>query len=268
MGKIVGVISIKGGVGKTTLVANLASALAGQGKKVLAIDANFSAPNLGLHLGVVNRENTLHEVMSGKINAQSAIHNLEHGFDIIPAKLVGKKIDPLRLKRKISVLRNVYDFIVIDSSPNLNEEMAATMAASDELIVVSSPDYPTLSCTLRAVKVAREKNVPITGIVLNRVRNREYELTVGEIEEASETPVIGVMREDEKVLNSVAETMPVVAFAPKRDVAVEYNQLAATLAGEQYRDARVWSRIRKLVAKDNFSKVDINRTVLKENRKG
>jgi len=267
MGKIIGVISIKGGVGKTTVVSNLSSALAEQGRKVLAIDANFSAPNLGLHLGVVNMEKTIHEVIAGKISAQSAVYNHPLGFDIIPARLVPIKMDPLRLKRKISALKNMYDCILLDSSPNLNDELVATMAAADELVVVSSPDYPTLSCTMRAVRVAKEKNVPITGLVLNRVRNKKYELTLQEVEESSDTPVIGLMPEDEKVLQSVSETMPVVAFAPNRDVSVEYRKLAATLSGEQYRDRRIWSSVRNFLFKDNFSKVDVNRTVLMEKRR-
>ena len=54
-GTTIGVISIKGGVGKTTAVSNLGTVMANTfGKKVLLVDANFSAPNLGLHLGVVN----------------------------------------------------------------------------------------------------------------------------------------------------------------------------------------------------------------------
>ncbi|MCH8872918.1 AAA family ATPase, partial [candidate division KSB1 bacterium] len=52
--KTIGILSIKGGVGKTSTVAALGAAIAGFDKKVLLIDGNFSAPNLGLHLGIVN----------------------------------------------------------------------------------------------------------------------------------------------------------------------------------------------------------------------
>ncbi len=266
-GKIVGVISIKGGVGKTTVVSNLAAALAKQGRKVLAIDANFSAPNLGIHVGVVNKENTIHEVIAGKIDASEAIYPNEAGFDIMPARLLPIRIDPLRLKRKISALKNSYDFILIDSSPNLNEEMAATMAASDELIVVSSPDFATLSCTMRAVKAAREKKVPITGLVLNRVRNKHYELTLDEIESSTEVPVVGLMPEEEKVLEALSVTTPVVVFAPRKDVSIEYQKLAAAISGGKYRDTRLWSNVRNFLFENNFSKVDVNRTVIAGKKK-
>ena len=60
--KVIGIISLKGGVGKTSSVANLGAALTEFGKKVLVVDANFSAPNLGLHLGLTNPEIKLHDV--------------------------------------------------------------------------------------------------------------------------------------------------------------------------------------------------------------
>ena len=59
MGKTIGVISLKGGVGKTTAVVALGSALADFGKKVLLVDGNFSAPNLGLHLDLFDTEKTI-----------------------------------------------------------------------------------------------------------------------------------------------------------------------------------------------------------------
>ena len=189
-GKIIGVVSIKGGVGKTTAVANLATALAELGKKVLAVDANFTAPNLGIHVGIVKQEHTIHDALKGRVDISKAISKTNAGFDLIPASLLAPDVDVFRLKRKLQPLKEVYDVILIDSSPNLNDEILATMIASDELLVVSSPDYPTLSCTMHAVKVAKEKKVPITGLILNRARDKKYELSIDEIEEATGIPVI------------------------------------------------------------------------------
>ena len=59
MGKTIGIVSLKGGVGKTTVVAALGGALSRLGKKTLVVDGNLSSPNLGLHLNIVNPERTL-----------------------------------------------------------------------------------------------------------------------------------------------------------------------------------------------------------------
>lgn len=264
MGKTVGVISIKGGVGKTTAVSNLGAVLANEfGKKVLLVDANYSAPNLGLHLGIVNPEKTLHDVMRDNIPVSQAIHPHELGFHVLPASLTGRKLNAFKLKEKIKGLKNNYDVILIDSSPNLNEEMLSTMIASDELLVVSSPDYPTLSCTMHAVKVAKRRKTPITGIILNKSRNKKFELNIKDIEDSTGVPVIGIVPDDVKVLEALAEMKPAAIKHPKRDVSVEYKKLAASIIGEEYVDKRLGSKIKNFLLTDkDAERVRINRLVV------
>ena len=171
MGKVIGIIAIKGGVGKTTISASLASDLANHyGKKVLLIDANYSAPNLGLHMDIVDPETTIHDVLAGKTRISRAVHP-RYGVDVVPGSYsCTKKFNPLKLRDKIAVIKKNYDFIIIDSSPSLNEELLSTMLASDNLFLVSTPDYPTLSCALRAIKLARQRDKHILGIILNKIR--------------------------------------------------------------------------------------------------
>src|SRR3989344_1568082 len=137
MGKSIGIISLKGGVGKTSVVAALGSAFAEFNKKVLLVDANFSSPNLGIHLNVINPRFTIHHVLDNVANVKNAIYKLEK-FDVLPASIFYKgNISPLKLKDKISLLKKQYDIILIDSSPALNEETLAAMLASEEIFVVT-----------------------------------------------------------------------------------------------------------------------------------
>ncbi|MFQ5475058.1 MAG: AAA family ATPase, partial [Candidatus Nanoarchaeia archaeon] len=160
-GKVIGIISIKGGVGKTTTVANLGAVLADEFmKRVLIVDANFSAPNLGLHLGIVQPEVTMHDVLADKAPIRQAVLAHQCGFDVLPSSLIPKKINPYKLKNRLESLRSEYDYILIDSSPTLNEEILSTMIASDALLVVTTPDYPTLSTTMHAIQVAKRKKTP------------------------------------------------------------------------------------------------------------
>lgn len=262
--KVIGIISLKGGVGKTSSVANLGAALVGFGKKVLVVDANFSAPNLGLHLGLPNPEITLHDVLLNRASINEAIYEHSAGFHLIPGAYISRKVDPFKLKDKIRHLRDHYDAILIDSSPNLNDEMLSAMMASDMLLVVTSPDYPTLSATLRAVRLAKQKKTPISGLILNRVRNKKFELSIEDIEEAAEVPVISVLPEDIKIPESIANTTPVTLHRPKSASAVEYKKLAASLIGEKYEDPRLWPRIMSIFKKD-VPKENINRLLMGEN---
>ena len=87
--RIIGFISVKGGVGKTTSVANLGFILANNfKKKVLVVDGNFSAPNLALHFGFVKPQYTLHDVLDGKVNIRKAIYEHSSGMHLLPSSLI------------------------------------------------------------------------------------------------------------------------------------------------------------------------------------
>jgi len=262
MGKIIGIISIKGGVGKTSVVSALGAAIANKfDKKVLLIDGNFSAPNLALHLGLINPDTTIHHVLSSKTSAENAIYKTDHGFHIMPGTLIYEKINPYKLKEKIKSLKEYYDIILIDSSPALNEEILATMIASDELFVVTTPDLVTLSTTLRAIKLAKDRKTPIKGLILNKVFNKSFELSLNEIEEASDCRVLAVLPHEINILEALSNNIPSTLYK-QTDSTYEYIKLAAALIKEDYKDPRFKYRVKRLFGK--FSKQDINRTIIKE----
>ena len=263
-GKIIGVISIKGGVGKTTTVSNLGALLAKEfGKKVLIVDANFSAPNLALHLGFINPEVTLADALLDKADVKEAIYEHELGFHILPTALMHRKLNPFKMRNKINKLRSHYDIILLDSSPTLNEEMLSTIVASDSLLVVTSADLPTLSCTLHAVKTAKRKRTPISGIIINKMRNKHYELTAEEIQDTAGVPVIAAVPDNIKVLEALANSTPAALFSPRKNFAVEYKKLAASLIGEQYIETGVMAKLKNFVAPD-MSTAEINRNIMLE----
>jgi septum site-determining protein MinD len=252
---VIGILSLKGGVGKTTSAVSLGAALASFGKKVLIVDANFSAPNLGIHLNVLEPEKTIHHVLSGDAAIEDAIYEVED-FEIIPASVFPKKqFDPMKLKEQIRHLKNKYDFIVIDSSPSLNTETLATMISSDELFVVSTPDYSTLSMTLKAIAVAKKRGTPISGIIINKAYNKNFELTLDHIEKTSEVPVLAVVPHDVNVPKSQSFFIPAPYFKPNSEASIEFKKLAATLTGENYKPFRIKEIFRDISPR----KQDVNR---------
>lgn len=237
MGKTIGILSLKGGVGKTSAVLSLGSAISEFGKRVLLIDGNFSAPNLGIHLNVIEPENTIHHVLNGDQNIEDAIVNLEDfNFDLIPASIVYRSpINPFKLKDKIKLLRDRYDVILIDSSPALNDETLSVMLASDEIFIVTTPDYPTLSMTMKAIKDAKKRGVRINGLILNKVYNKPFELSIGDIERTADTPVMAVIPQDIEVVKSVSKFTSAFSNNPQSKGSVEYRKLAGVIIGEKYK---------------------------------
>ena len=242
--KVMGIISIKGGVGKTTTVVNLASCLANTyNKKVLVVDANFSSPNISLHLGSVDHKNTLHDVLKNKVNITKAVHDHEFGFHFIPCSLkTDEKVNYMGLKNKIESIKKYYDYILIDSSPSLNQEILAAISAADRLYVVSTPDLPTLSTTLRAAKLAKQKGMQIAGLILNKVRGKNYEISSKDMEELTGIPIVAVLKENTRVLESLSKVKPITMYSPSSNVSREYNKLAAYICGEQYKEPNIMSK--------------------------
>jgi septum site-determining protein MinD len=258
MGRSIGILSLKGGVGKTSVVSALGDALSSFGKQVLLIDGNVSAPNLGLHLNIIDPEVTLHNVLMGQANASKAIYKLDN-FDVIPASIVGRSVNPLKLRNKIRRLKNNYDLVLLDSPPSLNEETLGVVFASDALLFVTTPDYPTLRMSMKAITVAKQNGVPIIGMVLNKVHQKDFETDIDDIEDMTGVPVMARIPHDIDVLKALSKFIPSTVYKPKSDASIEYKKLAATLIGEKYKAPRFKDFFRRTPLRQ-----DINREIYYE----
>jgi len=257
MGEIFGILSLKGGVGKTSSTISLGSCLAENGKKVLLVDCNFSAPNLGIHLNLVEPKSTIHHVLRKEVNIMDSIHSVGN-LDIIPASLFKEPIiNPLKLRDYIRSLRKKYDFILLDSSPALNDETLSVILASDKLLVVTTPDYPTLSMTLKAINLAKTRGTPIMGLILNKVYNKNFELNLDEIERTSDVPIIAVIPHDIHFSKSLSHFEPYTSFKPKSKGSYEYRKLASLLAGEKDNPRKFFNIFSKL----SPNRQEINREI-------
>jgi len=229
MNNILAFVSIKGGVGKTTLALETASALANKlDKRVLLVDANFSAPNIGLYLDLTNKI-TLHDCLNGTL-LHNAIYEA-YGIDIIPADLnFNDKYDPYKLSKILNKYKTRYDFIILDSSPNY-EELKPVIAAADKIFLITSPDNVTLTTTLKAAKIAREQNTPIEGIIVNRIRSPKHEYNIHEIESISDIPVMAKIYDHKKMARALHEKIPITILDSNNSISREIENFARALAG-------------------------------------
>ncbi|MCK4997078.1 AAA family ATPase [Candidatus Pacearchaeota archaeon] len=205
--KIIAISSIKGGVGKTTVAANLGSAIVRlYGKKVLIVDANFSAPNLGIHFGYMNVPITVQDVLDGKAKYQSAIYEHSEGIHVMPGLLRGKFLKKWTFSKLINKLKKHYDIILIDTSPIL-EELSQVIAVADELIFIATPDYPSLNTVLQLSNYVKRK-ITVKGVILNMVKNRSFELKEKDVNLVSELDLLGAIPYNIGVQKSVANFSP------------------------------------------------------------
>ncbi len=260
MPKTLGIVSIKGGVGKTTISSSLAADLSNHfGKKVLLVDANFSAPNLGLHMDIVRPEKTIHHVLDRKTRINSAIQN-KFGVDILPGEYVyNNRINYLKLKDHLKQIKNNYDFIIIDSSPSLNDEVLSTILASDKIFVVTTPDYPTISCSLKAAKLAKQRGKPISGIIINKIRDPAYELSLKEIELTTNIPVVSRIPDDKSTTRALFTRIPVSVYNKKTGFSKEISKLSAALT-----NSKMKYDLLKRIFPISMKKEEVNRQLMKK----
>lgn len=234
--KILGIVSAKGGVGKTTTAINLGASAAGLfGKKVLILDTNLNTGNLSLNLGFVYNPRSFYNVIKSSSSILHSIHKHKSGLHIIPSSLVSerRKINSAELKRKLKNLD--YDLILLDSSPGINEDTELVMKTSDGLLLITTPDFPSIGVTLRTIEFAKQLGVPIWGIVLNKVKNKRYEIGRKRIESSLHLPIISVVREDNAISDAVAASMPVVLHKKRSPASISFKKLTAMLFGEKIR---------------------------------
>lgn len=230
MGKVIGIISVKGGVGKTSCTSNLGAVLSGIGKKTLIVDANFSAPNLGLHLGVADANNTIHDALNGRCSIMDSVYEYRDELHLIPARLNQRgRIDYKSFKSKINRIKKNYDFVLLDSSPSLNSEIKATINASDYILIVTSADYPTVATTISTVNEVVDSSKPILGLVVNKFKGKRFELSVEDIEKTVGVPVISVLNENKKMAKSLAKTTPFVMLYPWAKLTRQFKSLGSLL---------------------------------------
>jgi len=237
MKKIIVITSGKGGVGKTTTAINLGAAMNYFGKDVLVIDGNLSTPNIGLHLNSPEVPINLNHVLLNKAEPAEAIYEHESGLKILPSSLSIKelkKIKPERLKDFKKHFTDLADYVIVDSAAGLGHEVEAVIDVADELIIVTNPEMPAIADALKAIKIAEQKNKPILGVIVTRVKKNQIEMQPEIVKEMLEVPILGMVPEDLDMQRSLNLKDAVVHTHPKSKSARAYKEIAAKLIDISY----------------------------------
>ncbi|MCX6820975.1 MAG: P-loop NTPase [Candidatus Aenigmarchaeota archaeon] len=233
--RVIGIVSGKGGVGKTTFAANLSIALTALGKKVVVIDCNVTTPHLSYYLGVKNFSTTINNVFSGDVDVAFAPLD-QNGVMFIPAseKFTDlKNVNMQDLEKIVKKLADLerFDFIILDSAAGLGRETIGVLNACNEVLFITTPTAPNIMDVVRCNEVARMVGHSKFSIVLNMVRGKKYEITPEKAEEIFSMPVIGMVPFDENVMDATAEGVPILWYKPNSPSCMPLMQIAGHIAG-------------------------------------
>jgi len=259
MAQVITVTSGKGGVGKTTAVANLAVALAADGKKVVCIDGDIGLRNLDVVMGLENRiVYDIVDVIEGRCRLRQAMIRDKHFEDLylIPAAQTRDKtaVSPTDMVRVCDELRPDYDFILVDSPAGIERGFRNAIAPADRVLVVTNPEVSAVRDADRVVGIleAEEKYSP--ALILNRlnlvmVKNHDM-LSAEDVLDLLAIQLIGIVPEDEGVIVGSNRGTP-VALEQKSRAGQAFRNIAKRMQGhtvpfmDMDKQGKLWDRIQR-----------------------
>ena len=238
MGTVYALASGKGGVGKTTITANLGISLAQRGKKVLLVDADIAMANLSLLIGMHSSPITLHDVLLGESSLQDAIYDGPGGIFFVPSGLSFesyRRVDSARLAGVIASVKDQFDYILLDAPAGIETNVMSALSASDNVLLITMPVSPSIADVLKTKIVAERLGAKPIGIIVNFVRNEKGEVLPEDIMKMLELPIYGLVPYDNDIRKSFMreKIMPTILFKPNSKAVAAINIIAEKLTGVQ-----------------------------------
>ena len=236
--RVIAITSGKGGVGKTTLTANLGYALHSLGFKVALFDADIGLANLDVILKVNSKKNIL-DVLKNEVSLEDIIVEIEKDFVLIPGESGDEIInfaDEITLSNfftQLEVLKD-FDFFLIDTSAGIDKKVQVFLDAADDVIVVTVPEPAAITDAYAMIKIISEKR-DIAYMVLNEVNSekeannifkRILKVAKENLKENFRLLMLGYIKRDKIVINSSTRRELFVKEYPNSVVSQQIINLA------------------------------------------
>jgi septum site-determining protein MinD len=242
MSRIIVVTSGKGGVGKTTVTANLGMAIARLGRQVALVDADFGLRNLDLLLGLENRVvYTAIEVLAGQCRLEQALvkDKRQEGVVLLPAAQNRTKeaVSPDQMKKLVGALAQKYEYILVDCPAGIEMGFQNAIAAAQEALIVTTPEIAAVRDADRVVGLLEAQGIKRIHLIVNRLKpamvQAEQMMSVQDVQEILAIPLIGVIPDDERVIVSSNRGEPLVLADNVSLPGIAITNIARRLEGEK-----------------------------------
>jgi len=237
---VVTITSGKGGVGKTTAVANLGVALAARNQKVVCIDSDIGLRNLDVVLGLENRiVYDLVDVVEGRCRMRQAMIRDKRlpELYLIPAAQTRDKsaVSPSDMVRLCEELRVDHDWILVDSSAGIERGFRNALAPADKVIVVTNPEVSSVRDADRVIGLIDAEQKGPARLIINRLNpvmvKRGDMLSAEDVVDLLAIELIGIVPDDEGVIVSANRGVP-IALDERSKAGQAFRNIAARLTGQ------------------------------------
>lgn len=238
MGNVIAVLSGKGGTGKTTVCAGLATGLAAQGRRVLCIDLDVGLRNLDIALGLAQVPAlSFPDVSEGGEPIQSAARHPAYEtlfFLTAPVGRSPEELDQEAFDRMMAEVRRTFDVCLLDAPAGVGAgfQMAARAASSE--LLVTGPDPGALRDGARTGEILELMGKRDVRLVVNRVNPKLYRsmgLTVDDVMDLVGYPLLGLVPEDRNVTLAAVHDRPLLQYARRSPAADAFRRMSKRLLG-------------------------------------
>ena len=241
--RVIVITSGKGGVGKTTAVANIGISVARLGYRVVLIDADIGLRNLDLLLGLENRVlYTAMEVLDGKCRLDQALIRDKRwkNLALLPISKNRQRynVDRQGITALVKSLQELgYQYIVIDCPAGIDVGFINAIITADEAIVVTTPEITAIRDADRVTGLLEANNIFNVKLLLNRVRieiiQRNDIMSVDDVQEILGIPLLGAVPEDSNVIVATNRGEPLVLRKKITLSGIAFENAARRLIGRQ-----------------------------------
>ncbi len=238
--RVIVITSGKGGVGKTTTTANLGTALAMAGKKVVMIDTDIGLRNLDVVMGLENRiVFDIVDAVNGQCKLKQALIKDKRfdGLYLLPAAQTKDKtaVSPHQMKNMVNELRKDFDFVLVDCPAGIEQGFKNAIAGADQAVVVATPEVSSVRDADRIIGLLEAAGLTNARLIINRIRSKMVKrgdmMDTADIIDILAIELLGVVPEDEAIVVSTNRGEPAVLENVSRAGAA-YRRIARRLNGE------------------------------------